>query len=53
MMNTMKTGHREGRVSEVVWDTSGNEYMSLSGKIEKNIGNVTLALNSQPSLRNS
>lgn len=45
MMNIMKIGYREGRVFEVVWDILGNEYMSLLGKIENNIGNVILVLN--------
>lgn len=42
----VKIGLRSGRVSEVVWDTSGNEGMNLSRKIENKVRNMTVTLNS-------
>lgn len=39
------------RVSEVVWDMSGNERMNVSRKIENRVRNGTVMLNSPQGIR--
>lgn len=53
MMNGMKLGTEQQGSLKSFGDTSGNEYMHLSRKIENKIRNVAVTLNSQFSARNS
>lgn len=53
MMNAMKLGTEQQGSLKSVGDTTGNEYMPLSRKIENKIRNVTVTLHSQFSARNS
>lgn len=53
MMSAMELGTEQQGSMKSSGDTSGNEYMHLSRKIENKIRNVTVTLNSQFSVRNS